>query len=101
MLLQGVREVAAIANPNEPESVTQRNFDAERERSTAHAALPPARRITERLKLSWAKVLAVAHEPEGEQNRLLGLKDKASSSADWLSEKHVAAMLRLVAGRLG
>jgi hypothetical protein len=85
MLLRGVREVAALAHPGEPEAVTQRAFDATRERSTAHADLPPARRITERLGLSWAEVLAVAHAPKKEQNKLLGLKDRAPSSADWLS----------------
>jgi hypothetical protein len=101
MLLQGVREVAAIANPNEPEAVTQRNFDAKRERSTAHAALPPARRITERLKLSWAEVLAIAHAPEAQQNKLLGAKDKSLWATDWLTNEHVAAVLGLAAARLG
>jgi hypothetical protein len=100
-LLQGVREVAAIVSPAEPEAITQRAFDAERERSPSHADLPPARRITERLGLGWREVLAVAHEPEEDQNKLLALKDKAPSSASWLSEKHIAAVLQLVAGRLG
>ncbi len=101
MLLRGVREVAALADPNDPEAVTQRAFDAKRKRRAAHAALPPARRITERLGLGWEEVLAIAHKPEEEQNKLLAMRDKAPSSADWLSEKHVAAMLQLVAGRLG
>lgn len=99
-LLQGVREVAAIANPAEPKVVTQRAFDAARERSAPYAYLPPARRITERLGLSWEAVLAIAHAPEEEQAALLAAKDRAPRSTDWLSEKHVAAVLQLVAGRL-
>lgn len=99
--LEGVREVAALVNPAEPETVTQRAFDATREHSAAQADLPPARRITERLGLSWREVLAVAHAPENEQTKLLGLRHKAPSSAAWLSEKHVAAVVQLIAGRLG
>jgi hypothetical protein len=102
MLLAGVREVAALANPAEPEAVTQRAFDAARERSTEHAGLPPARRITERLKWHWREVLSVAHEPEAAQSKLLGAKGiKAPRSTDWLSESHVAAVLQLIAARLG
>jgi hypothetical protein len=102
MLLAGVREVAALASPAEPEAITQRAFDAARERSPAHTWLPPARRITERLKWPWTEVLSVAHEPEATQSKLLGLKNtKAPRSTDWLSESHVAAALQLVAGRLG
>jgi hypothetical protein len=100
VLLAGVREVSALASPANPQAVTQRAFDAERERSPNHAHLPPARRITERLGLSWRDVLTVAYAPEKEQTKLLSLKDKAPSSADWLSEGHVAAVLQLAAARL-
>jgi len=101
VLLQGVREVAALVNPAEPEEVTQREFDAKRVRSGAHAHLPAARRITERLGMSWPRVLAIAHRPEAEQARLLGIAERMSRSAPWLSEKHLAAMLQIVAARLG
>jgi hypothetical protein len=96
-----VREVAALVNPAEPEAITQRAFDVERKNSTNHASLPPARRVTERLKLSWREVLAVAHAPEAGQSRLLAMKDKAPRSTDWLSERHAAAVLQLAAARLG
>ncbi len=99
-ILKGVREVAAIANPTEPKAVTQRAFDAARQHSPAYANLPAARQITEKLGLSWAEVLTIAHAPGEEQSKLLAAKDKAPSSADWLSETHVAAVLQLVAGRL-
>lgn len=101
VLLRGVREVAALANPGEPEAVAQRDFDAARAASAAHAALPPARRITERLKLSWTEVLAIAHAPEEEWSKLLGAKDKSLRRTDWLTDEHVAAVLGLAAARLG
>jgi hypothetical protein len=101
LLLRGVREVATLANPDHPEAATQRAFDAAREHSPEHAALPPARRITERLRLPWREVLAVAHEPEEKQAKLLGVKTKASSDIDWITEEHVVAVLQIVAYRLG
>jgi len=99
-LLDGVREVASLVSSDEQEAVTQRAFDAERESSPAHAHLPPARRITERLGLSWAEVLAIAHAPKGEQSNLLATKDREPSSVDWLNEQHIVAVLQIVAQRL-
>jgi hypothetical protein len=99
-LLKGVETVAAIANPAEPRAVTQRAFDAARERSPAHADLPAARQVTEKLGLSWADVLAIAHAPVKDQAALLGAKDREPSSVDWLNEKHVVAVLQIVAKRL-
>jgi hypothetical protein len=100
-LLQSVREVAAIASPAEPEAVTQRAFDAEREHSAAHVGLPPARQITEKLGLTWEEALAIAHAPRAEQNNLLARKNREPSSVGWLNEKHIAAVLQIVAKRLG
>lgn len=100
MLLRGVREVAALARPAEPGSVSQRVFDAFRERSAAHAELPPARRIAERLGLPWREVVAVAHEPAARQNQLLAVKAREHAQ-DWLTAEHVAVVLQLVSGRLG
>jgi hypothetical protein len=90
----------ALAKPAAPEALSQRAFDAARERSCAHADLPAARRITERLGLSWREVLAVAHENETRQNQLLAVKAR-SSPADWITVEHVVASLQLVAGRIG
>ena len=101
MLLRGVREVAALAQPDDPGSVTQRAFDAARARSAAHADLPPARRTTERLGLPWRDVLALAHEPVEEQNKLLGAKDRSLRADDWLTDEHVVAVLGLAAARIG
>ena len=100
VLLDAVREVSVLASPADPQAVTQRAFDAERERSPAHAGLPPAKRITEKLGLSWEAVLAIAHAPEKEQNNRLATKGREPSSADWLNEKHIVAVLQIVAKRL-
>ncbi len=101
LLLNGVRCVAALANPDEPTATTQRAFDAAREHNPDHATLPPARKITEQLRLPWREVLAVAHAPEARQTQLLGTKTRARSAQDWLTGEHVTAALRLVAARLG
>lgn len=100
MLLGGVREVAFLAKPTEPRQVGQRAFDAACEHSSAHGDLPPARRITERLGLSWHEVLSVAHEPETRQNQLLAVKARPSP-ADWITVEHVVTSVQLVARRLG
>lgn len=101
MLLRSVRAVAALANPGEPTAVTQRAFDAVRERSADHAELPPARRITEQLGLPWRELLAVAHQREERQAQLVGVKTRARPATDWLSAEVVAVAVRLVAARLG
>lgn len=107
ILLQGVREVSALANPTAPAMVSQRAFDAAaeavrsgKEYRAAHAELPPARRIAERLGLPWREVVAVAHEPEARQNQLLAVKARERAQ-DWLTAEHAVAAVQLVAGRLG
>jgi hypothetical protein len=100
MLLRAVREVAALASPGRPEAVTQRAFDAAKAGSAAHAGLPAARQIAEQLDRSWPETLAAAHEPEDRQAHKLGAKARGPSSVDWLTEKHAAAVLQLVARRL-
>jgi hypothetical protein len=100
VLLRGVREIAALASPAKPVAATQRAFDAARERVPCYASLPAARQIAEELELSWPEVLAFAHEPEARQNQLLAVKSRERAQ-DWLSAEHVAAVLQLVAGRLG
>jgi hypothetical protein len=62
--------------------------------------LPAAKRIAERLGLSWRDVLAVAHSPETEQNKLLGLRTRADR-ADWITREGVCSALRVVALRRG
>jgi hypothetical protein len=99
ILLRGVREVAALANPEQPDAASQRAFDAARGSSDGYAVVPEARRIAEQLELSWREVLVVAHEPEARQNQLLAVKARELAQ-DWLTEEHATATLRLVARRL-
>lgn len=80
--------------------MSQRAFDAARKHSRDHADLPGAKRIAELLGLRWRQVLVVAHAPEAEQNKLLATKTREPEQ-DWLSEEHVAAVLGIVAARLG
>ncbi len=100
MLLRGVRAVAALVNPDEPEAVTQRAFDAARAHSPAHATLPRARQVTERLRLPWSEVLELAQLPVQTQQRRLS-KKAGEEEQDWVSAEHVGAVLGIVAARLG
>lgn len=101
MLLREVGEVAALANPTDSQAVSQRAFDRARANSPIHASLSAARQIARELKLKWPEVLAVAHAPIGEQNKLLALKTRKPTPHGWLTEMRIKYVLRLVAGRLG
>ncbi len=66
-LLEGVRAVASLAAPQDITSATQRRFDLARVESDRFADLPPARRICERLGLSWYRTLRLAAMPPTER----------------------------------
>lgn len=100
MLLRGVRGVAALVDPAAPLTVTQAAFDAARTRGPTHAGLPRAKRIAERLGLPWRDVLTVAHAPEAEQNKRLGVGTRAAG-ADWLTSAGARSALRVAALRRG
>jgi hypothetical protein len=100
-LLQGVREVSTLASPAKPQAVSERTFDRARAGSADHADLPAARQIASEIGLPWPGVLAVAHAPENEQNKLLALKTKEHPPVGWLTDARIKYALRLVAGRLG
>jgi hypothetical protein len=99
LLLQGVREVSALACPSAPAAVSQRSFDAARATSS-FSDLPATRNIAAQLGMPWADVLRLAHEPESAHAHRLGRK-QTSEEQDWLSEEYVIFVLRLVAQRLG
>jgi hypothetical protein len=61
MLLRGVREVASIADAENPIQVSQRRFDDARRLSRTFADLPKARDIAWRLRMPWREVLLLAH----------------------------------------
>jgi len=100
MLLQRVGEVARAANPAEPETVTQREFDAARDRDERFADVPVARDVARKLGRPWPEVAVLAQEPVTTQERRLS-KKQGEAHQDWLSPEHVAAVLGIVAARLG
>ena len=61
---------------------------------------PRARQVTERLDLPWSQVLELAQLPVHTQQRRLSKKD-GEDEQDWASAEHVAAVLGIVAARLG
>jgi hypothetical protein len=101
MLLREVGEVAARANPAEPQAVSQRAFDRARARSADHAGLPAARQIARELKLTWAEVLTAAHAAENKRSYLLAAKTREHAAIGSLTNERIGFALRLVAGRLG
>ncbi len=107
-LLRRVRAVTLAANPSEPTTVSQRDFDATARANGASAppggagdALPLARNIAKLLRLPWRDVVALAHEPEGSQNHRLSVKAKDRAPQDWLTPEYASSVLRLAAHRLG
>ena len=100
MLLQRVGEVARAANAAEPEGVTQREFDAARQRDERFADVPVARDVARKMDLPWHEVTELAQAPASTQQRRLSRKE-GEERQDWLSPEHVAAVLRIVAARLG
>jgi hypothetical protein len=100
ILLDAVLEVASLASPTSPRTVSQREFDDARARSLIYPNLPRAKRITEKLGLKWGEVLAVAHAHRDEQNRLLGAKGREPNTK-WVTPENAASALAVVAHRLG
>jgi hypothetical protein len=98
-LLDAVLEVASLASPTSPQTVSQRAFDEARSRSLFYPNLSRAKRITERLGLKWPDVLAVAHAHPDEQNHLLGAKGR-EPNAKWVTPENAASALAVVAKRL-
>ncbi len=98
-LLDGVAEVAEIASPNSPRTVTQRAFDEARSRSLFYPGMPRAKRIAERLKMTWPDVLATAHAHDDERGRLHANKTQPPP-AKWVTRENAASALAVVAHRL-
>jgi hypothetical protein len=104
-VLHSVREVAALASPDEPTAASQRAFDAAARRlrtsSVERGRLPAARQIAAELRLPWRDVLALAHEPGERQAHAVGLRCREWMPRGWLTAERVRFALRLVAGRRG
>lgn len=79
--------------------ISQRAFDVGRENSSRFADLPPARSIARQLRLSWPSVVELAHAPPRTHAHRLG-RALTRPEQDWLTEEHIAYVLRVVARRL-
>jgi len=99
MLLRGVREVASIADAENPIQVSQRRFDDARRLSRTFADLPKARDIAWRLRMPWREVLLLAHAHASTHAHRLG-RVQTSPEQDWLTDSYITFVLRLVARRL-
>jgi hypothetical protein len=95
-LLQAVAAVAAGADADDPQSVSQRAFDEARA-SAGHPAAPSAKQAAARFDVSWAQLLEVACQP-GDLNRRLG-RLVGEDPRDDLSEQEVISALRTAASR--
>jgi hypothetical protein len=99
ILLRGVREVASIADAESPVQVSQRHWDAARQRSERFAGLPQAKDIARRLRLPWGHVLQLAHAPAETHAHRLG-RAQTQPEQDWLTDDFIGYVLRFVSRRL-
>lgn len=99
-ILDGVAEVAGLANPASPATVSQRAFDEARSRSLCYPGLPRAKRVTEKLGMKWRNVLTVAHAWDDERGRLVAAKTRGPN-AKWVTRANAASALAVAAHRLG
>ena len=94
-----VGTVALAADPDHPEIVSQRAWDAARIKTEFRDA-PSARAICDRLGMSWPEVTKLAQTAVGERRRRVG-RGGGDYIADWLTPENAIAALRLVARSLG
>jgi hypothetical protein len=99
LLLRGVREIASHADAENPVQVSQRRWDQARRQSKRYTGLPLARDIARRLALPWREVLLLAHTPAEQHAHRLG-RAQTRAQQDWLTNEHIAYVLRTVAARL-
>jgi hypothetical protein len=100
LLLQEVREVCELADPQEPQLVSQRAFDNASQNSARFNGLPAAKNIAKALKLPWSEALKLAHEPVSVHPHHLSKKHH-DPRQDWLTDEYIGFALNLVAQRLG
>jgi hypothetical protein len=98
-LLDIVAAVAAAAPGADLQTVSQRTWDTARG-PAGHPDAPAARRIVEFIGLPWRKVCELAAAAPAQRSRSFGIALR-QRDADWLTEDHVAFVLKVVARRLG
>jgi hypothetical protein len=98
--LQAVRDVAELADTDDPARVSTRAWDAARPRSERDADAPPARRICEHLGLPWGKVRELAFMSPNGRSIALG-HALNQQQGGWLTAEYSDVVLALVARRRG
>lgn len=98
-LLDVVAAVARTADPDEPAEITQRDYDAARERA-GYPAAPTAKQTAARFRMPWPELVRFALAPMASPEIALG-RQLGERNEDWLDEAAVRAALKTVALRLG
>lgn len=99
-MLDLVAEVVRLANPERPERVTQRQFDATAVTDEQYADLPHARNITRLMLQGWGDLVALSLSDSDTRRRALAGRLRAANAA-WLTHEQAEYALRLVCRRLG
>lgn len=100
-----VRDVALVASPEEPTSVSEAAWDVARKRSSPPNA-PSARAIrarlagAERRSFPWRELLELVFDESRDPERVHALRARVAADGE-LDERHVYYALRRAAGELG
>ncbi len=97
-LLAIVRQVAAIADPDNPRDVSQRTYNRARDKAGMAGTLR-AWRIAERLSTSWPEVLRLAFDHSAPE-RAIGVRQRRQVRME-LTRAEIITYLDLVARHLG
>ena len=100
LLLRVVRDVSEGSNVENPRAIAQRPWDLARERHELWRGAPPAKRVAERLGLSWMKVLEAAFSETRSQGVVLGQMARDRTEDGWLTKDYCVFALALIARRL-
>lgn len=98
-LLRIVRRVAQHVDHDAPQSISERRWDDGRA-GAGHPDAPHANKVAARLCCSWVLVLDLAFASDDELDHRLG-RLFGAEEADWLTEEHAIATIRLIARVLG
>lgn len=100
LLLRVVRDVSESADVEDPRAIAQRPWDRAREEHELWRGAPPAKRVAERLGLSWKRVLEAAFSETRSQGVVLGQMTRDRAEDGWMTADFCVFALALVAQRL-
>jgi hypothetical protein len=97
-LYEIVREVCRHANPAQPETVSQRLFDASRA-AGGHPTAPTAKAIADRLGYPWPELLSLVFDDSRSAEHAVAIRGRRQGRQE-LTEAEIAWALKLVATHL-